>query len=95
MINPEKPLLGDKTNSLIVSPDGTAANYPTVLLSMEDAKLLREYKKFLLRMGLKEAVYCNSCYERNLSHGTEFFVTSDQIMIKCRCQVRFYQGQTL
>ena len=95
MINPEKPLLGDLTKSTIVAPDGSVANYPTVLLSHEDAKLLREYKKFLLRNGLKEAVYCNLCFERNLADGTEFFVTADQIVIKCRCKLRFYQGQTL
>ena len=95
MISPEKPLLGDKTAALIVAPDGTVANYPTVVLSMEEAKLLREYKKFLLRQGLKEALYCNACFESNLSHGTEAYVTTDQIVIKCRCRLRFYQGQTL
>ena len=66
-----------------------------MLLSIEEAKLLREYKKFLLRHGLKEALYCNACFERNLSHGTEAYVTSEQIVIKCRCRLRFYQGQTL
>lgn len=94
-LNPERTLETDKTQSVVIAPDGTVANYPTVVLSLEDAKLLREYKKFLLRHGLREALYCNNCFEHNLSHGTEAYVTPDQIVIRCRCRLRFYQGQTL
>ena len=94
-LNPNKPLLNDRTTSLIVSPDGTAANYPTVLLSMEDAKLLREYKKWLLRNGYREALYCNACYAANRSDGLEAYVTPDQMLFKCRCRALYYKGQTL
>ena len=93
--SPEKPLLNDYTKSTILAPDGSMANIPTVLLTAEEARLLREYKKFLNRRGLKEAVYCNACWEQNLQCGTRFFVTDDQVFIQCRCQVRFFQGQTL
>ena len=84
----------EQTKAVIVAPDGTAANYPTTILTGDEARLLRSYKKFLNQHGLKEALYCNACWEHNLQHGCEAYVTTDQIMIKCRCQVRFHQGQT-
>ena len=94
-ISPEKPLLSDTGTATIVAPDGTVANYPSITLSHEDAKLLREYKKFLQRNHLQEALYCLSCYERNLAHGCEAFVTTERIVIKCRCRIRAYAGATL
>ena len=90
-----KPLLSDYAPSQIISPDGSVMNAPALTLSMEDAKLLRVYKKFLLRNGLKEALYCNACFESNRSHGLEAFVTDDQILFRCRCRSLFYQGATL
>jgi len=84
----------EKTTTTILAPDGSTANYPTVYLTGEEATLLRTYKKFLNRLGLKEALYCNACWEQNLQHGCEAYVTDQQIMIKCRCKVRFFQGQT-
>ena len=94
MINPEKPLLNDTSKTVIISPDGTAASYPTTLISDADAKLLREYKKWMQRNGYKEALYCNRCFEMNLHDGTEAWVTGDKILIKCRCRVQYYQGAT-
>ena len=66
-----------------------------LLMSLEDAKLLRAYKKFLLINGLKEALYCVRCFEGMRSDGTEAFVTADQILIRCRCRRLYYDGQTL
>ena len=86
--------MSDQTKATIVAPDGTAANYPTTLLTGEEARLLRLYKKFLHAHGLKEALYCNACWESNLSHGCEAYVTDLDILIKCRCQARFFRGQT-
>ena len=84
----------DTEKAVIVAPDGTAANYPTVILTGDEARLLRTYKKFLNQHGLKEALYCNDCWESNLQHGCKAFVTDQQILIQCRCRVRFHQGQT-
>ena len=89
MPNPSSP---ERTTGLIVGPDGAPLQVPTLLLSPEDARLLRLYKKFLLRYGLKEALYCDSCWDHNLSHGTESHVTDNEIVIRCRCSLRFYQG---
>jgi ligand-binding sensor protein len=89
------PLLSDYAPSQIVGADGTVLNAPTRLLSDEDARLLRTYKKFLLHFGLKEAMYCNSCYESNREHGMEAFVTDQRILFRCRCRSLFYEGPTL
>ena len=93
-ISPDKPLLADTTVSRIVAPDGTPATLPTVYLTGEEAKLLREYRKFLNRHRIKEAAYCNDCWEHNLQHGMQAFVTNDQILFQCRCRALFYQGAT-
>ena len=82
------------TTATILAPDGTIANYPTELLSDADAQLLRSYKVFLNRHGYKEALYCSRCYESNLAHGCEAFVTPDRIAIRCRCRLSYHQGQT-
>lgn len=82
------------TTATIVAPDGTVANYPTLHLTGEEAKLLRAYKQFLYRHGYKEALYCSRCWEHNLAHGCEAFVTSEQIGIKCRCRLTVFQGAT-
>jgi len=93
-VNPDKPLLNDTTKSVILGPDGVPATLPTVLLTGEEAKLLREYKKFLDRHRIKEAAYCHDCWEHNLQHGMAAFVTPDQIMFRCRCRMLFFQGAT-
>ncbi len=78
----------------LVAPDGSAAVQNTVILTTEEAELLRTYKKFLAARGLREALYCNTCWEGQLADGCEAHVTNSQILIKCRCTSRFYQGQT-
>ena len=90
-------LLKPNTNvveGVVLNADGSVANKPTTLLSADDAKLLREYKKFLSRMGWREALYCNQCYEGNLSDGMRVFVTDAQIMAECRHRLVFHQGQS-
>lgn len=85
----------DKGRGLIVDPStGAPFQIPTIQLTAEDARLLREYKKFLLRYGLRESNWCNSCWDGNLSDGCEAHVTDMQIIIKCRCALRVYMGPT-
>ena len=86
----------EKTTGLIVDPySGDPIAVPVVKLDAEDARLLRKYKKLLLKYGLKETLYCDACWERNLSHGCEAHVTDHEILIRCRCQLRHFVGQTL
>lgn len=79
----------------LYGPDGNQAVQQTVILSQEEAELLRSYKTFLTKRGLREALFCNDCWDhQSLQDGCEAHVTPTQILIRCRCTTRFYQGQT-
>lgn len=84
----------DRERGTIVLPDGTDQAVEFRMLSHEDAKLLRDYKRFLLRHGYKEALYCNVCHESNRASGLEAHVTPDDILLRCRCRNQFYKGPT-
>lgn len=85
----------DVTTSTIVGPDGEVANKPAHILTSEEALILRQYKKFLEARGLREALYCQDCWDGGLSDGCRAFVTSNQILIECRCKTRFFQGMSI
>jgi hypothetical protein len=86
---------GTSDKALIIGPDGeSAAVVRQYELSHEEAVLLRDYKKFLVRRGYKEAVYCRNCWDNRLSDGTKFVVTDGHIAIQCRCRFMFFQGPT-
>lgn len=82
------------TTGTIVTPEGEVANKPAVVLTKDEAELLRNYKKFLTKYNLREALYCSDCWGRDLSDGCKAFVRTEQILIECRCKMRFYQGMT-
>jgi hypothetical protein len=84
----------DTAQGTIVNPDGTLANRPTIQLSKDDAELLRSYKRFLQRLGLREALYCNHCWSGDREDGCKAFVTDSQIAVICRCRMRVHLGQT-
>ena len=67
---------------------------PTLVLTSEEAALLRLYKKFLHSHGLREAVYCNTCFQGNLSDGMEAFVRDDEILFRCRHRLLYHKGQS-
>ena len=85
---------GHLTSGTILEADGSVANKPTQLLTTDEARLLREYKKFLMTHGLREAVYCNECFSGNLSDGMRAHVTDGQILFECRHRMLFYSGQS-
>ena len=78
----------------IVNPDGTLMNRPTVMLTRHEARLLRDYKKFLLKYALKEALYCSDCWTGHREDGCEAYVQDGKIGIICRCKTRLYLGHT-
>ena len=80
--------------SVIVGPDGAPATLPTTRLTGEEAKLLRAYRKFLNSHNIKEAAYCGDCWNANLQHGMEAYVTDQQILFRCRCRALFFDGAT-
>jgi hypothetical protein len=81
-------------HGIILNPQGEPVNIPSHSFSAEDARLLRLYKVFLQKHGLREALYCNNCWDGNTPDGCEAHVTGSQILIRCRCQLRFFQGST-
>lgn len=90
-------LIKDNANVVpgtIVTPDGMIANRPTVMLTRHEARLLREYKKFLEKHGLKEALFCSTCWSGHREDGCQAFVQNGKIGIVCRCTTRLYFGQT-
>lgn len=64
-------------------------------LSVDVARLLRQYKKVLLDTGLKEALHCNACFELGMADGCDASVTDSQIKIRCRCTNRTFVGSSL
>lgn len=65
---------------------------PTVPISVGDAHLLRQYKKFLLAHGLKEALHCLRCEEQERESGMRAYVTATEIGMICRCANRTHRG---
>lgn len=67
-----------------------------MVLSLDAARLLRQYKKaVLMGSGLKEAVRCNACYELGMADGCDASVTDSAIRIDCRCTKRRFTGSSL
>lgn len=64
------------------------------MLAQGDAELLRTYKKFLLKYGMKEALYCQRCEAIGQNAGLRAFVTDARIGLTCRCTTRTYHGAT-
>lgn len=82
--------------ALIITPDGAAENVEGIHLTPLQAQVLRQYKKIVLQpLGLKEALYCERCWNSNLSDGCDAFVTDHKIAIRCRCSLRVFDGQTI
>lgn len=87
--------MAEKATGFILDPaTGEPAAIATVKFTTEDARILREYRKFLERWSLREAIYCSHCFENNLSHGIEAFVTNEKILFRCRCTMRIFDGPT-
>lgn len=85
----------DHTVGLIVDPStGDPAQIETVQFDPYEASILRAYKKILHRYQLIEALYCSRCWEHNLSHGLEAYVTNERILFRCRCCLRTFSGPT-
>lgn len=82
------------TEGVILDANGQPTSLPTQLLTAEEASLLRLYKKFLHAHGIREAVYCNTCFEGNLSDGMEAYVTDGEVLFRCRHRMLYFKGQS-
>lgn len=63
-------------------------------LTDADAELLRRYKRFMLKHGLVESLWCQMCEALDQPEGLRASVMDDRIDLECRCTVRRYRGQT-
>lgn len=63
-------------------------------LTEQDAELLRQYKRFLLKHGLVESLWCHLCAALEQQEGLRASVMDAKIDMECRCTVRRYRGQT-
>lgn len=60
-------------------------------ISQSDAMLLAAYKGFLKRHRLREALYCDECWDGSRADGCEAHVTeTGDVLIRCRCKARTY-----
>lgn len=73
-----------------VSDDGRVSEP----ISEREAEMLRAYKRFLMKHGLIESLWCHMCAELNQPEGLRACVTDGKIDFECRCTVRRYRGQT-
>lgn len=86
--------MSEKTTGTIILPTGEEESVPTIILDAEDAHVLRQYKKFLLKYGLAEAVRCKHCFEtlgQSMS-GMEAHVTDHEILFRCRHRMLYHRG---
>ena len=84
----------DVTEGVIYDAHGEPATRPTVILTAEEAALLRLYKKFLHSHGIREANFCNTCFSGDLSDGMRVHVTDQDILFECRHRMLYYRGQS-
>jgi hypothetical protein len=84
----------DMTEGVIFDANGEPATRPTQILTSEEAALLRLYKKFLHSHGMREAVFCNSCFSGNLSDGMRAHVTDSEVLFECRHRMLYHKGQS-
>lgn len=63
-------------------------------LSDTDAELLRRYKRFLMKHGLVESLWCQMCAALEQPEGLRASVMDGAIDMECRCTVRRHRGQT-
>ena len=82
------------TEGVILDANGQPATMPTVLLTSEEAALLRLYKRFLHSHGLREALYCNTCYQGAQHDGMEAHVTDSEVFFRCRHRLLYHKGQS-
>jgi hypothetical protein len=78
-------------SSLIHLGSGT---YRDAELSQDSARLLRDYRTFLVRRHIREGLWCKTCAEAGQPEGVKAFVKDDRIELRCRCTLRTYRGQS-
>lgn len=85
----------DQTQGTIVGVDGELLQRPTRLISVDQATLVRSYFKFLLgTLRLEPEFLCGDCFDGTRESAATHDINDQQIVIVCRCSLRFHQGET-
>lgn len=89
-----RPTENDKTSGMLFDAQGRPTSLPTVLMTRQDAEIIRAYRHLLHTRRLSRSLFCRLCYggrpsEENAIHES---VTDDQVVYCCLCRIRF--GQT-
>lgn len=90
-----KPLLNDTVQGTIVTPTGEVANMPTLIITSEEAAMLRRMQKFNRAHGFMMAFFCNSCWEGSMQDGVKADINDHHVVLQCRHRRIYYQGQTI
>lgn len=78
-----------------VASRGESAEALHVRLSADAAALLRQWKRVMIDLGLREAVRCNACFALDQPDGCDAQVLTSSIRIRCRCSDRTFQGMSV
>ena len=88
----ERPVALDYTTGQITTPSGELATKPTLILSGSELDIIRAYRDFLQRAQLEPELFCHDCFDGRRDSQAVYEVTPQQILIACRCRMRFGQG---
>ena len=88
----ERPVASDYTTGQITTPSGELAIKPTLLLSGTELDIIRAYRDFLERAHLEPELFCHDCFTGHRESMAVYEVTPEQVLIACRCRMRFGQA---
>lgn len=83
----------------LYGPDGNAVmkDLPAEPLTIEEAKILRAFKKILVRRQLQHNFRCGKCHQNRSGQPgyLDWTIASDKIILMCGCRQIVYLGQTV
>jgi len=92
VLNPARTL-ADRTKGLLFDEHGQPASLPTVLMSRDEAQILRQYARFLHDRRLSVSYYCRGCWNgRTTADPLMVKISPGQVVFTCRCRIRYWQG---
>ena len=85
----------EKVQGTLVGVDGELLQRPTLVLSADEALLVRSYFKFMLgTLRLEPEFLCGTCFDGTRESAATYEVDDQQIVIVCNCSLRFHKGET-
>lgn len=78
----------------ITDASGNEFEVATVFLTPEQARIMREYKKVLMTLGMVQATFCGNCPRHDREDAMRGHVADGEIVLHCRCTMWVYKGQT-